>query len=161
MTTSRVPDVIDYLVTAFTAAVTLGAADPPVVVYDGPVVTLEPAELVLFVGIDDAEGIGAAVGATAEQQWAALGKMARDELLTVFCVAQAWSGDRDVRTARVAAFGIVAAVEDIVRGDAALGGLVQFVNPGVTGLTLRQNNTPDGAIAEVAFSINGKARIGG
>ena len=38
-TTSRVPATIDYLVAAFTAASTLGAASPPVAVYDGPFLT--------------------------------------------------------------------------------------------------------------------------
>ena len=39
MTTSRVPALIDYLVAEFTTAATLGAATPPVLVFDGQAVT--------------------------------------------------------------------------------------------------------------------------
>ena len=44
--TSRVPALIDYLVNAFTAAATIGAASPPVLVFDGPPTTADPAPLV-------------------------------------------------------------------------------------------------------------------
>lgn len=159
-TTSRVPALIDYLVTTFTAAATLGAAAPQVIVYDGPQVTANPSPLALFVGMDDISAGGAAEAATSEQEWAGLGKQARNEIVTVNCVAEAWSGETDVKTLRTAAYAIVAAVEDIVRTD-PFSGLALFPDPGVTGHRLLQDNTPEGAVADVAFQVIFKSRIGG
>ncbi|WP_239404642.1 hypothetical protein [Frankia sp. Cj3] len=161
MTTSRIPATIDYLVDTFTAAATLGAASPPVAVYDGPVTTQEHAQLSLWVGVDDVDSDSALIAATGEQTWAGLGKQARDELFSVNCVAEAWSGDTGVRAVRTAVYGIVAAVEDIVRTDANLGGTILVTLHGVTGHTLRQNQTSTGAVAQVSFTIACKARIGG
>jgi len=157
MATSKVPAVIDYLVTTFTAATTLGAATPPVAVYDGPLVTQEPAQLLLFVGIDDPDSDEAPTSASSEQSWASLGKQAKNEQVTVFCTAESWGGDTDVKAIRTTAYGIVAAVEDLLRADVMLGGLFQFGQ--VTGLTLRQNQTTQGAVARVTFQIEGQARI--
>jgi hypothetical protein len=159
--TSRVPAVVDYLVAAFTAATTLGGASPPVAVYDGPVATRAPEQLLLWVGLGDPDSGGMEVGAESTQEWVGAGSVHRNEHITVHCAAESWSGGTDVRTERLAAFAIVAAVEDILRRDASLGGLVLFVNPGVTDLELSQNNTNTGAIARVAFTITAKARIGG
>ncbi len=155
--TSKVPAVIDYLVTTFQAANTLGTATPAVAVYDGPPVTQEPAELLLFVGIDDPDTDEAPTSASSEQSWAALGAQAKTEQISIFCTAESWGGDTDVKAIRTAAYGIVAAVENLLRGDVMLGGLMQFA--GVTGLTLRQNQTTQGAVARVTFQIEGQARI--
>jgi len=157
--TSRVPAVIDYLVTAFTAASTLGAATPPVAVYDGPVVTEAPTQLVLWVGVDDPDSEEAPIGAESESEWGSLGALARNEQITVHCVAEAWSGDTDVKATRVAAYGIVSAVETLLRADVSLGGTLPSGWCEVTGMQLRQNNVAQGAVARVAFHINCRARI--
>jgi hypothetical protein len=157
--TTRIPAVLDYLVTTFTAASTLGTANPPVAIYDGPVVTDEPSRLILWVGLDDPDGEGAPTAADSDSTWAALGGMARDEQLSIHCVAEAWSGDTDVRTIRVAAFGIVSAVENIIRANANLGGTLPAGWAEVTGMSLKQNNTTTGAVARVSFRIDCRARI--
>ena len=156
---SKVPALIDWLVTAFTNAPTLGAASPPVVVYDGPQTTAASTPLVLWVGLDDPDTDQVAPSAAAAQQeWAGLGKQARNEISTIHCVAEAWTGADDIRSMRVAAFAIVAAVEDIVRTD-PFSGLALFPDPGVTGLELRQNNTTAGSQARVSFQIAFKSRL--
>jgi hypothetical protein len=161
MVTSRVPALIDYLVATFTAASALGAATPPVAVLDGPVTAAAEAPLVLWVGLDDPDTDQVAPSAAAAQQeWAGLGKQARNEISTIHCVAEAWTGADDIKSMRVAAFAIVAAVEDIVRTD-PFSGLALFPDPGVTGLELRQNNTQPGWQARVSFQIAFKSRIGG
>jgi len=157
--TSRVPAVIDYLVTAFTAAATLGAATPPVAVYDGPVETDAPAQLVLWVGMDDPDSEEAPIGAESESEWGSLGALARNEQITVHCVAEAWSGPTDVATVRTSAFNIVAAVETLLRADVNLGGTLPSGWAEVTGMQLRQNNVSQGAVARVAFHIDCRARI--
>ena len=159
MATSQIPALIDYLVNLFTNAATLGAATPPVTVYDGPQTTAGTAPLALWVGLDDPDTDQVAPSAAAsEQEWAGLGKLARNEISTIHCVAEAWTGADDIRSMRVAAFAIVAAVEDIVRSD-PFSGLALFPDPGVTGLELRQNNTQAGSQARVSFQIAFKSRL--
>lgn len=156
---SRVPAVLDYLVATFQAASTLGTATPPVAVYDGPVVTGEAAQLVLWVGMDDPDSNEAPISAESESQWAALGRQARNEQLSIHCVAEAWSGDRDVKTIRTAVCGVVAAVEALIRADADLGGTLPSGWCEVTGMQLRQNNEDQGAVARISFKLDCRARI--
>lgn len=164
MTTSRVPQVIDYLFATFTAAATLGAAAPPgtVAVYDGPAVTDATAQLVLWVGLDDPGGTGPANAGSSAQTWAGLGHQARNEQLTIYCAAEAWNGTDDFRSNRAAVYAITSAVEDIVRNDSSLGGLVSTPgNAAVTAMNLIQSATDRGALARVVFEITASPRIGG
>jgi hypothetical protein len=158
--TSRVPALIDYLVGIFTTA--LAAATPPATVYDGPVTTDDAQGLVLWVGMDDPDGQGAPLSATSSQTWAGLGKLARNEEITINCVAEAWSGVDNVKSQRDAVYAVVAIVEELVRTDAAqFGGNALFADPGMTGMDLRQNDTGTGGQARVSFQLTFKSRIGG
>jgi hypothetical protein len=164
MTTSCVPALMDYLVTTSQGASTLGAASPPVTVFDGPVVQEQWPQLCLWVGVDAAYLLGnptaSGASADAQQNWVGPGNRKRDEHVTVHCVADAWFGNGDVATARRAAFGIVAALEDITRIDANAGGTVLFTEPGVTNLSLYQGNTNAGPRCLVGFDFSAFARIG-
>lgn len=149
---SRVPSVLDYLAGLFAADATLGAASPPVTVYDGPVVTDDDPQLVLWVGLDDPDADGATLAAESTRAWAGLAS--QNETIIVSCAAEAWSGGTGVSAERVRAYGIVAAVEALVRADATgFGGNSMIANPGVTGAQLHQNNTSKGAQARVTFQI--------
>jgi hypothetical protein len=160
--TSRVPQLIDYLVTLFANAATLGQATPPVAVYDGPVTTNAPAQLVLWVGLSDPDNDGAQPAADFTQEWAAIGRQARNEETTVHCCAEAWSGVDDLATVRVAVYGITAAVEALMQADSTqFGGSVLYPAPGYSSGTLLQNNTQQGAVARVPFDLTFKSRIGG
>jgi len=160
--TSRVPPLIDYLVALFTSAATLGAATPPVTVFDGPPTTGLDAPLKLFVGLSDPDNPNAEPAADSVQSWAALGRQARDEMITVHCCAEAWAGTDDLKTVRVAVTGITAAVEVLMQADATqFGGNVLYPAPGITGIALLQNNTQQGAVARAAFDLVFRARIGG
>lgn len=163
MTTSRVPAVIDYLVGLFQGAATLGLATPPVTILDGPVVTADPGPLALWVGADDIDpGTTPPTAASSTQQWQrGLGHTGRAEALSVNCVAQAWSGNDDVRTLRVAAAAIVSAAEDLVRGDPSLGGTLPGTrDAAVTGAEWRQGPTTRGMAVRVTFTIAAAATIG-
>jgi hypothetical protein len=157
---SVVPDVIDYLVALFTADVTLGQAPAPntVAVIDGPRLEQTPTQRNLYVGMTDPDA-DEPISANSEQEWAALGKQAVTETLTIHCCAEAWSGETDVRTLRLAAYGIVHAVEVLVRADPMLGGLVLFCEPVSGGSELRQDQTSQGVLVKVLFRIDAKARI--
>jgi hypothetical protein len=151
---SKVPALIDYLVNAFTTAPTLGAATPPVAVYDGPVTTDAGDKLILWVGLADPDSVPPQPGVTFEQSRADMGSLTRSEVSVIRCAAEAWSGLDDVRTARTAAFGIYAAADAIVRADTSqFGGNAALAAPGVTGVELLQDNPQEGAVARVVFQI--------
>jgi hypothetical protein len=160
--TSRVPALIDYLVTLFTNAATLGAATPPVQVFDGPPTTELDPPLALYVGLSDPDNTAAELAADFTQSWGGLGRFARNETSTIHCCAQAWAGTDDLKTVRISATGIVAAVEVLMASDTTqFGGNVLFPAPGLTTGSLLQNNTDRGAIARVAFDLIFTSRIGG
>jgi hypothetical protein len=155
---SRIPAIIDYLLAEFTAAATLGAATPPVTIYDGPPTTMLDAPLALHVGVDDAFSDQPPTSADSQQTGTGLAQK-REELVTIHCAAVAWAGTDDMKTVRTSAFAITAAVEDLVRADASLpAGVMQ--RPGIAGMTLQQNNTQQGAVAQVMFQIQYKTFIG-
>lgn len=155
--TSRVPFVIDYLLSTFRAAATLGGANPPVQVIDGPETVGDELKLQLYVGLQDPDNIDIQEGADSEQSWAGLGAMARDEEMKVYCVAHAWEGDATVAQMRTAAYAIVAAVEVIIRADASIGGNVLF--GGVVPTAYLPGSVDKGVFVRVPFYIEAKARI--
>jgi hypothetical protein len=160
--TSRVPALIDYLVTLFTGDVTIGQASPPVAVYDGPVVTAAPAQLTLYVGLTDPDSETAEPAAESQQAWAALGRRGRDETVTIHCVAEAWSGTDTISTQRVACAGIMSAVETLLQADTTqFGGNVLYPDPGMAVVAWTQNTTTSGAIARAQFDLVFRSRIGG
>lgn len=151
---TAVPALIDWLVGAFTAASTLGQAVPPVTVYDGPPTTSLDPPLKLYVGLTDPDNEGIEAAATFQQTRADMGAAARDEVSEIHCCAEAWSGTDDMPTVRHAVAAIVAAVETIIRSDnTRFGGNAALAAPGITAGELLQNNTQQGAIARIPFSI--------
>jgi hypothetical protein len=162
--TSRIPPLLDYLVTLFTSAATLGAAPAPstVTVFDGPQTTGLDPPLALYVGLPDPDNPAAETAADFTQEWAAIGRQGRNETITIHCCAQAWSGADDVRTVRLAVTGITSAVEVLLQADSTqFGGNVLFPAPGFASGSLSQNNTDRGAIARIPFDLTFKSRIGG
>lgn len=160
--TSRVPPLIDYLVTLFQNAATIGLATPPVTVFDGPATTGQDPFLALWVGLPDPDNPAAETAADFTQEWAALGRQGRNETITIHCCAQAWSGADDVKTVRLAVTGITSAVEVLMQSDSTqFGGNVLYPAPGFSSGSLSQNNTDRGAIARIPFDLVFRSRIGG
>ena len=166
--TSRLPALIDYLVTLFTNDPTLGgpvvsgAQTGPVTVYDGPPTTELDPPLKLYVGLSNPDSNAAQAAGEFTQQWSgAIGRRARDETTVIHCCAEAWSGTDPLQPMRLAATGIVAAVETLMQSDTTqFGGNVLFPDPGITAGTLSQNNSGGGGIARIAFDLTFKSRIG-
>lgn len=167
MSTSTVPFLIDYMYTTATASTSLGARPvSPVAVLDGPTVVGEPPPFALWVGMDEASllpgGTDYVLSAVAAQNWVGPGNRQRDEIATIHCVADSWSGDGEsgMKTARDQAYSIISAFEDMTRTDANQGGTVLFTDPGVTNTRLYQMQVSQGSRALVAFDFICKSRIG-
>jgi hypothetical protein len=159
---------VGWLVDTFTADATLGAAPTPVAIFCGPVLSGTFPPLALYVATDDPYALavgGTITGATSNQQWVGQGgAQKRSEPLSIYCTAEAWSGDPGTRGALVAVYGIVAAVEDILRTTArtTVGGPTANILEvtGSTGHTLQWVPGPNGLAAHVKFRIDVTARIG-
>jgi hypothetical protein len=161
--TSRLSPLIDYLVALFNAAATLGAATPNVTIFDGPVVTELDAPLKLYVGMTDPDNTAIPEPAGDSQQtWAAIGRFGRDEMVTIHCCAEAWSGVDTVQVQRQAVTGITAAVEALMQADTTqFGGLVLFPDPGLTNISAPLLTNTNGALARQTFDLIFRCRIGG
>jgi len=162
--TSRIPALTDYLINLFTNDVTLGAAPAPntVTIYDGPPTTELDPPLKLYVGWTDPDATGGDAGAESQQEWAALGRRARNEQVTIHCCAEAWSGIDDIKAMRTACAGITAAVEVLLQADTSqFGGNVLFPDPGITNISTPQNNPASGSLVRQTFDLIFMCRIGG
>lgn len=151
MTTSRIPAVVDALVSTFTTALTGSAT-----VYDGQWVTAPSGtESYLTVGwTPDADG------PTGEQEWVGLGNRARDERIDVPCYVDAYTGDTDTAARRTAAFALLGAVEDVIRADPTIGGAVP--QPGwsqIGSYSVRQEQTESGLEVGITFHVLVQTRI--
>jgi hypothetical protein len=160
--TSRVPALTDYLVNLFANAATLGQASPPVTIYDGPPTTELDPPLKLYVGWTDPDDTSGEPGSESTQEWAALGRLARNEQVTIHCCAEAWSGIDDIKAMRTACTGITAAVETLLQADTSqFGGNVLFPDPGITNISTPQNNPASGSLVRQTFDLVFRCRIGG
>lgn len=151
---SKIPALLDYLVTLFTAAG--NAASPPFTVYDGPVTADGSAKLILWVGLTDPDSDAADSAATFNQARSDLSQ-GRDETSAINCVAQAWSGiggPGDFSVLRSQANALLAAVETAIRSDVTNFGGNGQAQPGVTGGEWTQNAVQGaGLFARVRFQI--------
>jgi len=160
--TSRGPALIDYLVTLFSNANTLGTATPPVTIYDGPQVSGLDPFLKLYVGIADPDTADESAY-DSNQAWAALGRLGRNETVTIHCCAEAWSGSDDVKTVRASCTAITAAVEALLQADTSqFGGNVLYPDPGMANISSPQTtSTGTGARVRQPFDLVFMCRIGG
>lgn len=146
---SRVPAAIDYLVAAWTPALT------DVAVIDGPVISgAEPVKR-LYVGYDaDPEGDG--VGASSDFAWSStLGTGRRDEALTVVCAIVVRVGDGIVKQARDDAYAVLEDVSTLLLSPANI--RLGFPSPTVAEIrnpTLTYDLNPNtGLEARLAFQV--------
>ncbi|WP_425832569.1 hypothetical protein [Streptomyces fractus] len=154
-TTSRAPEAVAALLQILRAAPALS----DVTIVDGPTATNFSGKRRLCVGWTPG-GDGAV---DIEQDFNAAGARTRDESFTIHCYAEAWAGDKDMSLRRETVFDMVAVVEDALRAtDAApqaptLNGTVLWAH--LTTGSLTQDQTSDGALAGLAFSVACRARI--
>jgi len=151
--TTRIPALIDALVTTLTTAL------PNVVVYDGLGVSGDRGVDALFIGVDDPDSPNAAFSANAEQDWANANYTARDESGYVVCAASSWVGEVDAKLARDNAFATMAAAETALRANPSLDIPGMLWTSVGTRISLMQNQTEHGAHAIALFRVNYRARI--
>lgn len=149
MTTSRIPAVIDALVSTLTAAL------PGVDVIDGPLITLPDGDY-LTVGATPAGDT-----TTGRQTWIGVGpSKVRGEQIDVPCYCDSYSGSTTVSTRRNAAFALMAAAENALRADPSLGGVLTV--PGIAQIESYadyQEQTESGLAVGVVFHITCNTRI--
>jgi hypothetical protein len=148
---SALPAVMDALIAG------AGGALPNIQVEDGFGISGEPGDF-LMLGADDPDNEDAAAAFEVQQSRLAMGG-ARLEEGTIFCVALSWNGDGNQKAARDACFDTVAGVEDYLRANNTLGGLVlkvEFVDLAAQG---KQAQGDTGAACWLPFAIAYQAQV--
>lgn len=134
------------------------AAELGVNVWDGPIVSGDSGDAI-FVGYDgDPEGEGQA--GQASQEWAGIGKRARDETIVIVCAAVVLVGDSDARwkPVRDRAKALIESVGQTLRADPSLGQgppCVAELQPG----EYFQENGPAGYQARFLFTVHVQTRV--
>lgn len=154
MSLSAVPAALDALLTILRTGI-----DPnELTVLDGPALNNVPADVV-FVGYQP----GDTIAVNLQQDFAYAGARRRDETFEIRGLIESRSGDTDMQARRARAFEIFGLIETALRAtDAAptaptLNGTVLWAH--LTAGDLMQDQTPDGAVVDLAWTISCHARI--
>ena len=175
--TDLTASVIGYLLAQAAANASLGAAAPPVVILDGQPATQDPWEMNatgltqwLMVGGDGwAQPGQMGLAASSEQGFAFIDQArTRDNVIEVHCAAMAVAGSALPADARAGAYGVMAAVELMLRGspgttppspgDATMGGLVYWSEVGGP-IEFEQGQGTQGAEAVLRFRVGAVVRL--
>lgn len=141
---SRVPDVMDALVTAWKAAPALAG----VVVQDGPFVDQSPTQRLLVVGWTGGDD-ETSVESTVLQE--GLARTPDREQITVRCAATVLLGSTDATSARRSVYELMGAAGDVVTLDRTLG--LPGVHAGIGSHQMTWNQTKAGVQAIVVFEV--------
>ena len=154
---SAIPAVVDALIATLTSA--------GLEVLDGPGITDDPLPLSVHVGWGDPDSEQIEESASADQTWAWLGHVQRDETVTVHCRIVAWSGDSDsgaMKRVRDSAFSAFAAIGTAIQTDPSLGasasGVLNVTDVGRIALYQVQDEEA-GTRADIAFDVTCQARL--
>jgi hypothetical protein len=150
MTASILPAAIDAVLTAGNSA--------GVFMVDGPGITDENLTECVFVGMNDLDQQGYVNSATLDQNWAYLGHNMRDETVSIHCLASAWNGQGNIKSARDCVFANLTKLTDAIQTDPTLGGVVLQV-VAVRAGSLNANQDENGAIVNLTFDIELRGRV--
>lgn len=150
MSASKVPTILDTIVSGLDAVIS-------VPVWDGGVVTGDYSQSFVTIGYNgDIEGTF--VAATVSQPWAGLGAKAKKEVVSIPCAAVFIDGSGSVKVARDGAYALFAVIENYFRGNISLG----ISSPAITTIseyTYYQEPVETGLQARIAFTIEVSVRI--
>jgi hypothetical protein len=154
--TSRWAATIDALIAAVNAA----PAFANVYVFDGPPEGRTGMERTqrLWVGTDSAASAGPGVAVDETQAVRSTSGQFRDGRFDLHCVAEGWSGDPVMKTARDLAVAVYQGVETLLRptnalpdSNATLSGTVAFSE--ITVARVEQEQRASGALCQIHFTI--------
>lgn len=157
-TSTRVPEVIDHLVSTFTAAVT---GDPEsVLVVDGPAGTnLNNGRPLLLVGSrgldeDDQDAV------TSSQDWRYTGSRRRTETVTVVCSLWVTGGETDMAARRERAYTLLDLLAESLRSSMdALSVAGRVTELGITEVGHRSTQSSRGAEIALTFTVTANAIV--
>ncbi|MFC3453999.1 hypothetical protein [Amycolatopsis speibonae] len=153
MTESRIPEAIDAIIAALTTA------QPDLQVWDGPIISGDYTNAV-YIGFDGQYEDSEELAVSAQQEWAGIGRNARNEDLQITCSVVVLTGNADTawKPTRDAAYSIIEAVGQVLRADPSVGLPPPVVAELVPG-DFYQETGPAGMQARVLFSIHLKTRV--
>lgn len=146
---SVLPDLVDALVAACTTALTAAT------VTDGLAFEWNTGDY-LMIGVDDPDGLKAQAGNAEQEQ---VTNNDRDESGDLTCAALAVNGQADQKSARDAVFGLMAAVESLLRARSVIVSGVKFWQLDLASFVYSQNIPDLGTSALLVFRIHYVARI--
>lgn len=150
---SRTFAALDAFVTLATTAM------PDVNVFDGPVPTKTAGQRYALIGVldpDTPDVFNPAVD-TGEQEWAALGALAKDETFVIPSVYVVWDGQKTFKQVRATAAADLALLDAACRADVNLGGTLLWSSLAI-GQILQLASTK-GPVVQVPFTVTCRARI--
>lgn len=159
MTASRIPAVIDALVSTWKAA--------GLTVWDGPIPE-DDYRAAIFVGYDGAGVEDSAFSAAniRHSDWGPIGQRARDEEFSVVCAAVALGDGNSFKSARDAAFALITSADTAIRprpSDPSLGllsGAAPYLVAAIRVEDFFQEPTENaGPQARITFAVDVKTRI--
>lgn len=152
--TSVVPELLDALIAQARAVLEPQGVE----VIDGLPAAWTVGDF-LYVGVTDPDSPTPTAAATSTQKWPLATPTGRDETGTITCYAYVQRGSADPKEARDAAFGIVGAVQSLLRGPDVRLGVPGVLRTSFASQDFDQGQTADGALAVVTFRIDFTARI--
>lgn len=145
--------------TVYAALVAVADAALSVRVVDGYDVSEDPGDVVM-IGVPNITDVNAIAAGSFSQAVATMGTpRTREETGSINGVVLAWNGDGDSSAARLAAFAILADLEDALRTDPSLGltAFTRTVAQLETGAIAEDKQ--DGATCAISFTVIYAARI--
>jgi hypothetical protein len=156
MATSAAPAAIDALLQILRDDSELNATR----IFDGPTPSTNFTERDrIYIGWSPASDQAAEM----QQTFASAGGRTRDENGAIACYIETRAGNTDMRERRLRIFSLFARIETALRSTNAnptamdLGGVVQWAD--ITAGSLDQDQTPNGAMAGLTFTVHFRARI--
>lgn len=143
---------VDGAITALCALLSASGDLTGVTVHDGPPMTAETPEWIAIGYQPDTVDSVQLV-----YEWAALGQRHQEEHYDILCSLVSTSGDEAIAARRSRAIALRDAVAAVLADNPTLSDTVRIAH--LSGATLRQQQTSQGALAGFTFTVSVQARI--
>jgi hypothetical protein len=153
MATSALPAFTQAVITALQGASSLTG----VRIFDGIEIDNSYPGDAIAIGHDGNSESDEVNAGSIRQEYKQLGAISKFEEGQINCWLWSFNGASDLTSRRVAAFNLLAAVENVVRSDVSFGGVVMYSAMETGNVSYRQ--TVQGAGVAVSFTLTYKAKI--